>query len=222
MNEPTPSIVRSPASRGRRRGIAAALVAVTIMLGASCSTSTGSGEQAKTDGSPTTVADSGGNSDDGSNGGDTADIGDDGGDGGESSPDTTEKKSGGGSDSGSSFCQFANDVDDLDTGADIDTDLMMNDPEAAFQQMKDAMQESRDALDELFDRAPGEIKADVAIIKDAMEQYVDLILDAESFEDLASFDDTDMQMMTDEFTAAADRVTKYLEDKCGIDTDPMD
>lgn len=125
------------------------------------------------------------------------------------------KNTGPGADS--DFCKVALDANDAMDSAfesgEYDEDF---DPDAMLEEFKDSFSSVSDYLDDMVDTAPREIKNDVKTVRDAYASFLDSIMDARSFEDMESLDDSVID--SDKVSEASDRVEEYLNDVCGLDT----
>ncbi len=140
-----------------------------------------------------------------------------GGTSGSNASTTSPSFSGSGS---SDFCNFAKDLQNSDIGSSLDSDNSTN--------LKADLDKVRDALSQAKDKAPAEIKADVATVADEFQKYNDILAkydyDPQKLTDAAQKDPQVLQQATavlgdPKYQAASDRVSAYAEQVCGIKDD---
>jgi hypothetical protein len=125
---------------------------------------------------------------------------------------------GGGGGSAAGFCDEVEALDNFDPLANVD--LTADDPGAA---MTEAFASMDDALGNLADAAPSEIKADVETIQSGISTLVTALEDADGdFFTLASdpaFAEQMEALDSPDFNAAAQRIEEYTSTECGIELD---
>jgi hypothetical protein len=135
----------------------------------------------------------------------------------DSAGDTTTNPSfeGGGSDD---FCAFARDLED----SDLADSLSGNDSN-----LKETFEKVDDAMGEIKDKAPSEIKDDVNKMAAAFQKYGDFLkkydYDVDKITEAATKDPKVLQEATETFgdptfVAASERVSAYAAQVCGINT----
>lgn len=117
-----------------------------------------------------------------------------------------------------SFCDMAKGYEDVITenmfgGLSLEDEL---DEAEVFENFKSGMNEVFDYLKDMAKVAPGELKADMKLMIDASDEYMDAINSATSMDD-EKLKDLDKTMDSPELTAASDRMEKYWEDRCGVE-----
>jgi hypothetical protein len=129
---------------------------------------------------------------------------------------TTPSFTGNGS---AAFCAFAKDLQSSDIGNSLNGDST---------NVKDDLAKVRDAMNQAKDKAPDEIKADVATVAEAFQKYDDLLAkygyDPQKLTDAAQKDPQVLAQATavlsdPKYEAASDRVSAYAEQVCGLKDD---
>lgn len=112
--------------------------------------------------------------------------------------------SGAGSDD---FCEMAREVDETDPFESSDPD----DIQAGFE-------EANRLIDEVIDRAPDEIRDDFETVAEGFRAFGE-ILEEHDWDLFAVPEEAAAELEDSRFEEAADRIDRYMEEVCGIDSD---
>ena len=118
-----------------------------------------------------------------------------------------------GSDPDSEWCQVARDIKERN---DAITEQQTLDAE----QLEQAYGDFVDALDEVRDSAPEEIREDVRVAADASQEFFDALADVDF--NILDLDPQGMEEITSDLEAAGERIDEYNERVCGIPNDEDD
>jgi hypothetical protein len=126
----------------------------------------------------------------------------------------TAAEGGGGGGDKEAFCRMAS-----SEGLDSFENLEDFDPTES-----DDMEELDRALTELTAVAPREIRGDVQVVADGLRELLEVLsgIDTSDPEALAELSERaeELEGLQERMEASSERVDRYLEEECGIETDP--
>lgn len=119
---------------------------------------------------------------------------------------------------GGSFCDMAKGYEDVVSNNlfDFEDPSAMPDPDEIMNNLVDGMDEVFGYMKDMAKQAPAEIRADLTLMLDSADDYMDVLRSAKSLDD-PELEKASELMETPKLQAAADRLEAYMKDVCGVD-----
>lgn len=121
-----------------------------------------------------------------------------------------------------SFCEMAEGYGDVMSEALTGAFSLGEEPDEAqmFEAFQTSMVAAFDYLKDMAKVAPAELKADMKLLIDASDDYMDAVKSSTSMDDPA-MQQAEELMDAPELDAASDRMDEYMKTTCGVDLDAV-